>query len=273
MLVLSKLKVNSQLLLTVALAVAGLFLAPNPAKAVTFVPLTSQDADTDFDDADFNLLLDQGDFKELFVAEGRIGNNGVGGNGERELGINRDVRAAVGAGLPVAKGDLTWGNGKLWDFSLEYTGSKVTYKVFDANQTFQLMTQEFSGPVTDIFFRTAARQDNIVSTTDPSKNNKNNKVTLSDLFLNGIALGSLSSSGTATSRDVDYLHIGNISSGFTLTGKTAFSWTGKAPTNSNLAFQIKVGTSKTVPEPSTLGAIFLATMTGAAVLKKKEGNG
>jgi hypothetical protein len=271
MLFFNQLRGNKKLFLTLGLVALGLFIAPNTAKAVSIVPLTSQDADSDFDDADFNLLLNQGDFKELFVAEGRIGNNnGQLNYGERELGINRDVRATVGAGQPVAKGDLQWGNGKIWDFSLEYTGSKVIYKVFDIAQAVELTTQEFSGSVTDIFLRTFARQDNIVSTIDPSKNNTNNKVTLTDLVFNGTALGSLSSSGTAISKDTDYLHLGKISSGFKLTGKTAFSWEGKAPTNSNLAFQIKVGTSKSVPEPSTLGAIFVATMTGAAALKRKK---
>ncbi|WP_313950518.1 choice-of-anchor W domain-containing protein [Nostoc sp. FACHB-110] len=228
---------------------------------MSLVPLTSQDADSDFDDTDFNLLLDKGDFKELFVAEGRIGNNGTGGNGEREIGINRNVRATVGAGLPVAKADFTWGNSKVWDFSLEYTGSKVTYKVFDTSQTFQLVTQEFSGPVTDIFFRTFANKG--------SGNNLQNSVALTNLILNGTALGNLASSATTTA-DLDYLHLAGISTPFTLTGKTALSWVGTAPSRSNLAFQIKVGTSQSVPEPTTLGAIFVASMTGVAALKRKK---
>lgn len=262
MLFLNKLKGNRKLFLSLGLVSLSLFIAPNPAKAVSIVPLTSQDADADFDDVDFNLLLDKGDFKELFVAEGRIGNNGFGGNGEREIGINRDVRATVGAGLPVAKGDLVWGNGKVWDFSLEYTGSKVTYKISDANQTFQLLTQEFSGPVTDIFLRTFANKGN--------SSNLQNAVSLSNLVFNNTALGSLASAGTTTTADLDYLHVVGISAPFTLTGKTAFSWVGAAPSRSNLAFQIKVGTSKSVPEPSTLGAIFVASMTGAAALKRKK---
>ncbi|AFY44451.1 choice-of-anchor W domain-containing protein [Nostoc sp. PCC 7107] len=259
---LSKSKDNGQLLLTLGLVALGLFILPNSAKAVTLVPLTSQDADADFDDTDFNLLLDKGDFQELFVAEGRIGNNGFGGNNERELGINRDVRAIVNAGQPVAKSDLVWGNGKIWDFSLEYTGSKVTYKVFDANQTYQLMTQEFNGAVTDIFFRTFANKG--------SGNNLQNAVSLTNLTFNNTALGSLGSASTNTTADLDYLHLAGISTPFTLTGKTAFSWVGTAPSRSNLAFQIKVGTSQSVPEPSTLGAIFLATITGAAVFKRQK---
>ncbi|MEA5503621.1 choice-of-anchor W domain-containing protein [Halotia wernerae UHCC 0503] len=261
MLALNKPRNQYKLFFALGLVTLGLMIVPNPAKAVSLVPLTSQDADTDFDDADFNLLLDKGDFKELFVAEARIGNNGFGGNGERELGINRDVRASVNPGQPVTKGDLVWGNGKIWDFSLEYTGSKVTYKVFDATQTLALTTQEFSEPVTDILFRTFAQKN--------SGNNTNNSVTLSDLFLNGQSLGSLSSTGSAIS-DVDYIGVSAISTNFMLTGKTSFNWSGSAPQRSNLAFQIKVGTSKSVPEPSTIGAIFAATIAGTAVSKRKK---
>lgn len=257
-----KLRGNRKLFLSLGLVALGLFIAPNPAQAVSIVPLTSQDADSDFDDQDFNLLLDEGNFKELFVAEGRIGNNNIGGNGEREIGINRDVRATVGAGLPVAQGNLVWGNGKVWDFSLEYTGSKVTYKIFDANQTFQLLTEEFSGPVTDIFFRTFANKGN--------NRNLQNAVSLTNLVFNGTALGSIASAGTNTTADLDYLHVAGISAPFSLTGKTAFNWVGDAPSRSNLAFQIKVGTSKSVPESSALGAIFVASMTGAAALKRKK---
>lgn len=261
MLFLNRFQGNSQLVLTLGLVVLGLFIAPNPAKAATLAPLISQDADADFDDADFNLLLDNGDFKELFVAEGRIGNNGFGGNGERELGINRDVRAAVNAGLPVAKGDLVWENGKVWDFSLEYTGSNLTYTITDGRQTVRLLTQEFSGAVTDIYFRTFANKG--------SNNNLQNTVSLTNLVFNGTPFGSLASVGKNTA-DVDYLHLAGVSAPFTLTGQTAFSWIGTAPSRSNLAFQIKVGTSKSTPEPSIIGAIFLATTTSAAVLNRKK---
>lgn len=256
MVIFNKLKSNSKLFLTLGAIALGLFIAPNPAKAVTFTPLISQDADTDFDDTDFRTLINNGDFTELFVAEGRIGNNGFGGNGERELGINQSD------GSPVASGNLVWGNGKLWNFSLEYTGSKVTYKVFDANQTTPLTSQEFSGAVTDIFLRTFANKG--------SNTNLQNAVSLTDLVFNGTSIGSLASAGTNTTADVDYLSLSNISTPFTLTGKTAFSWLGAAPARSNLAFQIKVGTSKSVPESSTLGAIFVTAIAGAAVLKRKK---
>jgi hypothetical protein len=54
-----------------------------------------------------------------------------------------------------------------------------------------------------------------------------------------------------------YLRIsgGGLASGFTLSGKMAFSWSGSAPSGSNLIGQFKLGTNPdvaAVPEPSTL---------------------
>lgn len=239
-------------LVALGLVTLGCLLAPNPAKAVTFTPLISQDGDSDFDDSDFISLLNTGKFTELFVAEGRIGNNSTN-TGERELGIN------TATGTPVAAGNFAWGNGKVWDFSLEYTGSKVTYKVFDPSQTIQLTSQQFSGPINQIYLRTFANRG--------SGNNLQNGVFLNSLLFNGTPVGSLGSSGT-TNPDTDFLGLSNISAPFTLTGKTALSWVGASPLRSNLGFQIKVGTA--VPEPSMLGAIFLAGVTGVAVSKRKK---
>ena len=50
------------------------------------------------------------------------------------------------------------------------------------------------------------------------------------------------------------------------------SWTGNNPMRSNLAFQIKVGNSTptSVPEPGTIGAIFITGMTGLGLSKKNK---
>lgn len=246
--------------LSLGLVALGLLIAPNPAKAVTFIPLTSQDADTDFDDLDFNLLLDSGKFTEVFVAEGRMGNNNLASNGERELGINRDVRASVNPGQPVTQGQFVWGNGSVYDFRLEYTGSEVKYTV--GNRL--LTTQAFSDPVNSILFRTTAQRNGVIA------NNSNNQITLNDLVFNGTAIGSLSSSGTATVRDIDYLGIQGISAPFVLTGKTSISWTGTAPNLSNVAYQIKVGNYQTVPEPGMVIGTLLTVMAGARFASRNK---
>ena len=51
------------------------------------------------------------------------------------------------------------------------------------------------------------------------------------------------------------------------------SWEGTDPRGSRNAFQIKVGNSPTptsVPEPGTIGAIFVTGMTGLGLSKKKK---
>lgn len=227
-------------LLLLAATTVGLLSLPSVASAFT----VTRQPDT-FTDNSFRNLLSSGQFTEKFVAETR-GGNGLP-NGTRELGIN------TATGTPVAQGQFAWINGKAEDFILEYTGSKVNYTVGG-----QLLSSEaFSGPVTDIFLRTRAENGSIMF--------------LSDLFLNGTSLGSLASTG-AGGTDVDYLTISQLSGGFTLTGKSTMTWTGSIPTESKLAYQIKVGTSPTqsVPEPGTVAALLLTGIAAAGFGTKKK---
>ncbi|MFB2880092.1 choice-of-anchor W domain-containing protein [Floridanema aerugineum] len=226
---------------TLAVVSLGAVCVPKEANAFTVVDRTG------FTDTEFNQLRTDGLFTELFVAESRIGNNGFGGNNEREFGINTDT------GANVAFGDRIWENGGLVDFTLQYTGSLVNYIVGDR----LLSSSAFSGPITDIFLRTRAVN--------------NSTMALSDLLFNGQAISNLLSSGL-DSTDVDYLQISNITTPFTLTGKSLMSWTGTAPSRSNLAYQIKVGTTppvESVPEPGMVGALFAAGVLSVG-LKKKQ---
>ncbi|MBW4671608.1 MAG: PEP-CTERM sorting domain-containing protein [Cyanomargarita calcarea GSE-NOS-MK-12-04C] len=254
--------------IVLGLAVSGLFIAPNQVKAFNPVDRTNL-TDTEFED-----ILRKGEFTESFVAEGRIGNNGLGGNGEQEFGINTPITPKPDGTLTdattIAKGDRTWVSGSLVDFALEYTGSQINYTVGE-----QLLSNtSFSGEVTDIFLRTFAQRDS----TDGSNSNKDNFVGLSNLLLfekgttQGKTINSLSSSGATTS-DTDYAQLSGISSGFKLTGKAAMSWAGTTPSRSNLAYQIKVGNTpqkRKVPEPGMLGAIFVAGLVGARYSKRNK---
>lgn len=242
-----------QSLFALATAGLGMFSVSSAANAFTIVDRSG------FTDNNFTNLIKTGEFSELFVAESRIGNNNTS-TAERELGINGAITYSptlanpdrfVG-GLPVVTGEKAWGNGNLVDFILEYTGSVVNYTV--GGQV--LSSNVFSGPVTDIFLRTRAADKSTMA--------------LSNLVFNGIGIGNLSSLGAGGS-DIDYLQIAGITSPFTLTGKSLMSWTGDQPMRSNLAYQIKVGTTPQteVPEPGTVAAILL---TGGvlALGKKKE---
>lgn len=223
--------------------------SPSTASALTVTsPLN-------FGDAELKQLRNDGLFSELFVAEGRIGNNA--NNGTYEASINN------AAGSPVEQTNFSWGNGvatnsnNVRSFSLEYDGQTVKFII--AGKTLQ--TQVFSGPVNQIFLRTRAAN--------------NSAARLSNLMLNNTPVGSLFSQGTGGSHDVDYLVIsGDLVNGaysnfspFNLTGNALLSWTGTQPKNSHLAFQIKVGTGTPVPTPALLPGLI---GMGVAAMRKKR---
>lgn len=222
----------------------GFLMAPNSAQAMSFVNHNS-----DLTDQEFNSLIDSGEFSELFVAEGRIGD--LGGAAQKELKINGDV---VDGAQVAEETNFNWENGTEYEFSLEYDGSMVNYIL--GGKT--LSTQEFNGPINSIFFRTSAWENTTTS--------------LTKLMFNGTAIEDVISNGIG-SRDIDYLQLNDISSPFTITGKASMIWEGTAPRGSRNAFQIKVGNSTTptsVPEPGTIGAIFVTGMTGLGLSKKKK---
>lgn len=244
-------KINARnSILALGVAAVGLLMAPNSAQAVSFVNRT----DLENNDKAFNALIDNGQFSELFVAEGRIGDRGKAAT--YELSINDDIQKKQG--LPVTEEQFDWENGETYDFTLEYNGSTVNYML--GNQT--LSTNEFSGPINSIFLRTSA--------------GKKTSTSLTNLMFNGTAIDDLISSDTHY-RDIDYLQLNNISSSsFTITGTASMSWQETEETintkNSLNAFQIKVGNSTpaSVPEPGTIGAIFITGMSGLGLSKKKK---
>lgn len=234
----------SKSLIVLGLATLGLFVAPHSAKALTLVDRTG------FTDTDFENLTNQGQFNELFVAEGRIGD--LGGTATYELSLNDDVKKG---GSPIQQQQYAWGNNQPVDFRLEYTGSTVNYTV-DGKL---LSSNAFNGPVNDIFIRTYA--------------SNNSAVSLTNLAFNAEGIGNLVSSSAGVASDVDYLQISQISDPFVITGKTSLSWAGATPPrNSQLAYEIKVGGSSriAVPEPGTVGAIFLATLAGVGYGRSKK---
>ncbi len=221
----------------------GLLTTPNSAQAMTLVN------NTNLTDAGFNSLIDNGQFSELFVGEGRIGDRG--GAAQKELKINGDV---VDGAKVAEETNFNWESGKKYDFSLKYDGSTVNYMLGD--QT--LSTQKFNSSINSIFFRTSAWENTTTS--------------LTNLMFDGTAIEDVISNGIG-SRDIDYLQLSDISSPFTITGKASMTWEGTAPRGSRNAFQIKVGNSPSptsVPEPGTIGAIFITGMTGLGLSKKKK---
>ncbi len=214
--------------LGVGLATAGLSLVSGVASAATVTSLP------DLTKEQFNAL----NFTELFVAEGRIGNNSLN-DAERELGINDT------SGQPVQSAQFIWEQGTEYDFTLNYDGSMVNYSVGGT----ALSSEAFSGSIDTIYIRT--------------NETANSNVRIDSLVFNDEALDAFSE---PIDDEEDYLKISDISEEFTLQGKVNFSWTGDRPNRSNLAYQIKVG--KPVPEPLTILGSGVALGFGA--LLKKE---
>jgi hypothetical protein len=226
-------------LYTVALTTLGLGLFSSSASAIS---LSFVDHDNDFNALNPELA---------FVAEGRIGNNAM--NGTHELNFH-----GINPANPTAtsdQADFVWDNGTETDFELTYnalTGA-VTYTV---NGT-TLNATANDNAVNDIFLRVRATQ------ADTS-------ILLDNLFLDGEAIGdSLSvTGGGAWAEGMEYLRISDFTGDFKLTGTSTMTWGDTRPNNSNLAYQIKVGTADggSEPEPVPEPVSSLGLLLGAAGL-------
>jgi hypothetical protein len=107
------------------------------ASVMTFAPAAQAftAAYSPITDTEFNQLILDGEFEELFVAESRFGNGQ--GNGDHELGINQpivpDGSGGLTGGLPFAgaQGQRQWVSGEAVNFSLTYDAPSglITYSV------------------------------------------------------------------------------------------------------------------------------------------------
>jgi hypothetical protein len=260
-------------LLTIALATAGMGLLPSTAKAISLSYLNTDQA---FKDLNPDLL---------FVAEGRIG-----GNTTYELDLHDDTNGfSVQTQADTSNGDY-WQNGEASLFSLDYDADthQVTYNV--AGQTLSYdYSDKFTQGVTDIFVRTRANDANTkaevrnLSLTDASgttydiDGTSEIECTLSPRC----TTWRIGDNGTVEDVEggVQYLRISDFLGSFSLTGESLFSWMGDAPTQSKLAYQVKVGSVEgsssasssdleSVPEPATL--LGLALAGGAMATLKRD---
>jgi hypothetical protein len=225
-----------------AIATLAVIGVVNPAQAFTVVNRST------LTDTQFNQLRTDKEFNETFVAESRIGDNGT--NRTYELGLLNSANN----NLPDQQSNYVWQSGKAVDFKLEYDGSLLKYTV--GNKV--LSSNAFSGDISDLFFRTRAANGSSAKLSNLKMTNGSQvNESVSDLL----------SAGSGGS-DVDYIQLTGLKGAFTLTGQSTFSWSGAVPTNSALAYQIKAGTGRKIPEPMALGALAIA---GVAVrsLKRK----
>lgn len=202
---------------------------------------------------------------KAFVAEGRIGD--FGGNATFELDLGADTSA------PSTSANYAWPNSTAVSFLIEYTAATgdVIFKVPDSilGQTLSY-TSTPPSPINSIFIRTRA--------VNPGSSITIDNLSLTDVNGNDMGVGSASSQTSGDSGGLDILWISStlLDYDWTLSGTSTMSWTGSAPTNSRLAYQIKVGNatltggeSFPIPEPSSFILLGIGC-AGLFLLKKKN---
>ncbi len=232
------------------------------AQAYSFQNLSDRNGDGVFNDADYDLFAKGANrqFTTKGVIESRIGNNNAEA-GVWELGTYTSTYnpdSTYTNALNAGQQGHTWTKGVAQNFEMTYNGSSLVYKI--AGKT---VTQSISG-VTDLLLRTRAGGA-------ASSLNLTNMALFDNLGNSKATWAAQGSSTTSATADIDYLRIADLKPGFTLKGSATMDWIGTArPSNSNLAFQWKVGTMpeprKHIPEPGTIGAM---AIVGAMAVRKR----
>ena len=206
---------------SIALSIAALVLLSGTALSLSTTHIAT--------DAEMLLLLSD----TIFVAEGRIGDRGGAATFELDLGHDTSN--------PATTAQYAWQSGRLEPFTLSY--NNVTGVItFTLGGVSLYYTTPFN-QVGDIFVRTRA--------IDAGKS-----VSVYDLVLDGQSVGDASVANGADGLDILWISGGTLVDGFTLTGTAVLSWTGTAPTQSRLAFQIKVARLRVIGiEDNTWGGI------------------
>ena len=158
----------------------------------------------------------------LFVGEGRIGDGWSAATFEIDLGGD--------TGNPATTAQYGWPNGTAvtWTLTYDQTTDLVTFTVDGITLSYTTPLDGFS----DVFVRTRAV-------------NAGSEILVDDVVLDGEAVGD-QSQAAGDGLDILWISGGSLFNGFTMTGRTTMSWTGDMPTQSRLAFQLKVGTLKPV---------------------------
>ncbi len=178
-------------------------------------------------DADMLAMVQQ----FAFVAEGRIGDGSGAATFELDLGPD--------TGAPWTTAQYAWPNGTPVPFSLIYDqGADLVHFTVGATALSYTPAVGFA----ELFVRTRAV-------------NAGSSILVDNLALDGVPL---CDSAQAVADGLDILRVQNqpLQNGFTLTGQVTMSWTGTMPTQSRLAFQLKVATPVPVAsEPATWGRV------------------
>lgn len=190
-----------------------------------------------------------------FVAEGRIGNNAT--NGTHEVDLGKDTSS------PFALGQVVWVNGASNQFIISYdpkagANQKLSFSIAGKTLYFDPV-----GQFDDLYLRAKG------TTTSTMKLDSLQLKTGNDISFSAINDSSYSLTGSG---GIDVLQIYNISSalstGFTLKGYATLFWSGSAPSNSNLAFQVKGVAS--APEPGSMAMVVGFGMTALLIFARRR---
>jgi hypothetical protein len=188
-------------------------------------------------------------------AESRWGSGSVGGN-TFELDLHK---VNDGGGFyNVDQKEFGWQSGEAVDFALDFDGSQLTYTVGGTILSTSTVADNYS----ELFIRTAAyTQDSSIQLQNLSFTN-GSSAALGDL---GSACAIGESCGFL---DAEYFHIKDIAGAFSLTGQSILTWGATNPSQSRLAYQVKLvagdgGSTADVPEPAmtiALGGVALGML-------------
>jgi hypothetical protein len=169
----------------------------------------------------------------LFVAEGRIGDRGGAATFELDLGYSTSA--------PNTTTQYNWISGQTEPFTLSYDPltSLVTFSLGGKLLSYTTAFDDFGV----IFVRTRAIDDGAA-------------VSVVDLLLGSQPVGGLSAAAGPGGLDILWITGPDLSLGFALTGVATLSWGSPVPSQSRLAFQVKVARLTTVAaEPQSWGQI------------------
>ncbi len=169
----------------------------------------------------------------LFVAEGRIGDGGGAATFELDLGQS--------TAAPSTTAQYPWQSGVSEAFTLSYDPgtSTVSFTLGGRELTYVTDFSEFGV----MFVRTRAVNDA-------------SSVVVNDLVLDGQPLGDPSSAAGPDALDILWVQGQDLSLGFSLSGTATLAWSDPAPTQSRLAFQIKVARQNVIgTKPGSWGRI------------------
>jgi hypothetical protein len=170
-------------------------------------------------DAELSAILPEDNI--AFVAEGRVGD--LEGHATFELDLGQSTAA------PETTAQYAWRNGESESFAVTYDhGTGVVSFNLGGKTLYYFPSRVFS----EIFIRTRAVEDG-------------STVSAHDLVVDGESVNDQSSAAGPDGLDILRIQGATLSDDFVLVGQAVLSWPGDAPSQSRLAFQIKVGE----PEP------------------------